>query len=152
MIRFENRITIDRPVEDVFKFIANFENVPKWNYFVTDVQSLSDGPVGVGTTFHQIRIKDRQDYRITEYSPNREVAVETLPGSTPAFERRFTFEARNGNTQLTDTWSLDLGLNPLVQKLGKGRVKAAVAENLTKLKELLEKGRTRLQDGRAISI
>jgi uncharacterized membrane protein len=148
MIRFENTVVINRPVEEVFEFVANFQNVPKWNYYVTDVRKLSDGPIEVGTTFHQVRKTDQQDYQVTEYEPGRKVVVQTLPGSTPQFEMRFMFEAQNGGTRLVDEWALDLGRNPLVELLGKGRVKSAVAENLGKLKELLETGETRLQDGR----
>ena len=49
---------------------------------------------------------------------------------------------------MVDEWELDLGRGPLVELLGTGRVKSAVAENLGKLKELLETGETQLQDGR----
>lgn len=52
MISFENRVTIHRPLEEVFAFVADFENVPKWNYYVQEVSKLSEGPVGVGTAFH----------------------------------------------------------------------------------------------------
>ena len=148
LIRFENTVVIHCSVEEVFEFIANFQNIPKWNYYVTAVRKLSDGPIRVGTTFHQVRKTDQQDYQITEYEPERTVVVQTLPGSTPQFEMRFMFEAQNGSTRLVDKWALDLGRNPLIELLGKGRIKSAVAENLSKLKELLETGETRLQDGR----
>ncbi len=149
MMKFENVIEIDRPVDEVFAFVADFENVPRWNYFVTDVSKTSEGSIGAGTTFHQVRKIDQQDYRITEYEPPHRVTVETLPGSTPSFEMRYTFEGDGERTRLIDAWELDLGRSPLLQLLGKGRVKSAVAENLGKLKELLETGKTRLQDGRA---
>jgi uncharacterized membrane protein len=148
MIHFENTLEINRPVEEVFAFLADFQNVPRWNYYVTDVRQLSDGPVEVGSTFHQVRKTDQQDYEITEYEPGRRVVVKTLPGETPRFERRFELEGENGSTRVVDTWALDLGRGPLVEMLGTGKVKSAVAENLGKLKELLETGQTRLQDGR----
>jgi len=34
MATFENTVTIQRPVEDVFAFLADFENVPTWNYAI----------------------------------------------------------------------------------------------------------------------
>lgn len=34
MLEFENAIHIERPVEEVFEFLADFENLPKWNYVV----------------------------------------------------------------------------------------------------------------------
>jgi uncharacterized membrane protein len=148
MIEFENTVLIERPVEEVFSFVSNFENVPLWNYYVTDVRRTDDSSLDVGATFHQVRKSDQQRYRITAYEPDRQVVVETLPGSSPEFEMRFTFTEESGVTHLSDAWRLDLGMNPLLERLGQRKVKSAVAENLSKLKELLETGSARLQDGR----
>jgi len=67
MIEVTNEVEIRLTPEVVFEFIANFENAPKWNYFVTDVKKRSSGPIGVGTVFDQTRKTDRQSYR----SPTR---------------------------------------------------------------------------------
>jgi uncharacterized membrane protein len=32
MLQFENTIDIQKPVDEVFAFVADFENVPRWNY------------------------------------------------------------------------------------------------------------------------
>jgi uncharacterized membrane protein len=150
-MNFENTIMIECPLEEVFAFVADFENVPKWNYYVMSVRKLSGGPTADGTIYHQVRQSDQQDFRVTDYRPNEAIAVETTPGSQPQFERRFVFEAMDGGTQIVDSWKLDLGRHPLIQRLGAPRVKAAVAANLGKLKELLETGQTHLQDGREIT-
>jgi uncharacterized membrane protein len=55
VLEFENIIHIDRPVEEVFAFLSDFESIPKWNYYVLEVRQLSEIPIGVGTTYHQIR-------------------------------------------------------------------------------------------------
>jgi hypothetical protein len=65
---------------------------------------------------------------------------------------RFTFQQEGSTTQLGDYWKLDTGRPALLEKLAAGKVKSAVAENLAKLKELLEQGRVVLQDGRPASI
>ena len=44
MFRFENTVDIDSPIESVFSFVANFENIPRWNYYVMDVRQLTEGP------------------------------------------------------------------------------------------------------------
>jgi len=152
MIEFDNTLTIARPVDEVFEFIANFENVPKWNYYVLRVDKLSDGAIGQGTLFHQVRKIDEQDYRITEYEPLQRVVVKTTPGSRPKLEREITLRAVPQGTQVHDAWKLETGRGRLVDLLGAGKVRAAVAENLHKLKELLETRRTRLQDGRTVQI
>jgi uncharacterized protein YndB with AHSA1/START domain len=147
MARFSNNLIIGRPINEVFRFVADFENIPKWNYYVVEVNKVTTGPIGVGTVFRQVRKTDTQRYKIVEFEPNRKVVVETLPPAS-ALQMRFTFEPAGGGTRLTDEWELKGGLIGLFGSLAAGRVKAAVAENLAKLKQLLETGEVRLQDGR----
>jgi uncharacterized membrane protein len=150
-MEFENIIDIQRPVDAVFDFVTRFENLPKWNYYVLNVQKETPEPLGEGVVFHQERQSDAQDFRVVEYVENERVTVKTTPASKPRFKRRFLFEEVDGATRMVDTWlMLELDVNPVVAWLGKNRVRAAVAENLTKLKQLLETGKTRLQDGRTV--
>jgi len=152
MLEFENTIYIDRPVDEVFAYLSDFENIPKWNYYVLEVRQLSESPIGVGTTYHQVRKTDEQDFRITEFEPNHMVAVKTLPQSSPGFERRFTLYEEGNTTRIRDEWKLDTGRPAILERLTGGRVKSAVAENLAKLKELLEEGRVVLQDGSQVTV
>jgi uncharacterized membrane protein len=46
MASFENTVTIRRPVEDVFAFLADFENVPAWNYAIVETRKVSPGRWG----------------------------------------------------------------------------------------------------------
>src|SRR6266511_1289124 len=43
MASFENTVIIQRPVEEVFSFLADFENVPKWNYAIVDTKKERGG-------------------------------------------------------------------------------------------------------------
>ncbi len=147
MAGFSNSITIGRPVQEVFRFVADFVNMSKWNYYVVEVSKVTLGPIGVGTTFRQLRKTDTQEYKVIEFEPDRRVAIEMLPPA-PALLMRFTFEPAGSSTSLTDEWELKGGLLGLFGSLAAGRVKSAAAENLDKLKQLLEMGEVRLQDGR----
>ena len=151
MIGFENTIRIDRPVDEIFAFLSDFENIPKWNYYVLEVRQLSESPIGVGTTYHQVRKTDEQDFRITEFEPNHTVAVKTLPQSSPELEMRFSLYEEGNTTRIRDEWKLDTGRPAILERLALRRVQSAVAENLAKLKKLLEEGRVVLQDGRQIT-
>jgi uncharacterized membrane protein len=148
VLEFENTIRIDRPIDEVFAFLSDFENIPKWNYYVLEVRQLSDNPIGIGTTYHQVRKTDEQDFRIIEFEPNHTIAMKTLPQSSPDLEMRFALYEEGDTTRVRDEWKLDTGRHALLERLAGGRVKSAVAENLAKLKELLEEGRVVLQDGR----
>lgn len=147
MIEFTKTIQIERPVQEVFDFISNFKNMSKWNYFVTDVQNITGEPPHIGTTYDQTRKTDRQQYKITEFEPNRLVSIKTIPPSEKLL-MRFEFKPTEDGTNLIDTWELEKDLIAPLNWLAKTRVKSAVAENLEKLKELLETGSTTLQDGR----
>jgi uncharacterized membrane protein len=150
MIEFENTIMIDQPKEEVFRFVADFENTPQWNYYVCEVHQLTDGPITVGTTYHQTRKGDEQRYRIVVFEPGQHVMVQTLPGQSPTFTRDMYFETIEGETRIIDRWQLDLEQPTLLQTLAQGKVRNAVRQNLGKLKILLETGRVQLQDGRRI--
>ena len=152
MLEFENAIAVERPIDEVFAFLSDFENIPKWNYYVHEVRQLSESPIGIGTTYHQVRKTDEQDFRIIEFEANNTVAVKTLPQSSPSFERRFTLYEEGDTTRIRDQWKLDTGRPALLERLARGRVKSAVSENLSKLKELLQEGRVVLQDGREVTL
>ena len=152
MPEFENTIRIERPVDEVFAFLSDFENIPKWNYYVLEVRQLSANPIGVGTTYHQIRKTDQQDFQIIEFEPNHSVAIKTLPQSSPDLEMRFTLYEEGNTTRVRDEWTLNTGRPAFFERLAGGRIKSAVAENLAKLKELLEEGQVVLQDGRQVTL
>ena len=150
MIKFKNSVTIKRPLPDVFAFVSNFENMPKWNYYVTEVDKLTDGPVGEGTTYHQIRKTDEQDIQVVEFEHNRLVAIKTLPPER-SLQMRFQLEPIDGGTRLTDEWKLETGVPGPFAWFAARKVKLAVSENLRKLKALLEMGHVTLQNGREVN-
>jgi uncharacterized membrane protein len=149
LLEFSNKLEIRRPIAEVFQFLSNFENMPKWNYFVVNVKKISDGPVGINTAFRQKRKTDSQEYKIVEYEPKKRVAIEFQPPSVKLTMRFMLQTSHNDNdTLVVDEWKFDTGIPALFARIGATNVKAAVAENLEKLKQLLETGKTILQDGR----
>ncbi len=54
MARLECSVTIDRPVEEVFAFLSNYENDPKWSSATVEGKKTSEGPIGVGTTWRSV--------------------------------------------------------------------------------------------------
>ncbi|MCW3124984.1 MAG: hypothetical protein JWO03_642 [Bacteroidetes bacterium] len=143
-VSFSNEVVIARPVAEVYAFLADFENMPKWNYYLRSVKRISAGPLAVGTAFHQVRKSDEQDYKITELDSNS-IAVETLPPYRK-LQMRFEFHQERASTRVVDTWLIRVPffLSPFI----KHNVRNGVAANLEKLKVLLENGQVVLQDGR----
>jgi uncharacterized membrane protein len=149
-MRFQNVIEIEASIDDVFDFVSDMRNIPKWNYFVTKVtQENGEGPER-GARYHQTRKTDSQRYEMIHFEPGTSLTIKTIPGASPRFERHLRFEAVPSGTRLSDEMSLPTGYPGILERLAVGRIRRAVAENLGKLKELLEHGQTRLQDGRGV--
>ena len=51
MIRANGQIHISRPPDQVFDFLADLTNEPKFNPDATDIVKITDGPVGLGTVY-----------------------------------------------------------------------------------------------------
>src|SRR6266516_3997212 len=49
MVRIEGEIVINRPVEDVFDFVADERNEPRYNPQMRRAEQISDGPIGIGS-------------------------------------------------------------------------------------------------------
>jgi hypothetical protein len=52
MVLIEGAIVINRPVEEVFDFVADERNEPRYDLRMRRAEQISDGPIGVGTTLH----------------------------------------------------------------------------------------------------
>lgn len=141
MESFSNLVTIESPIHDVFAFLTDFENVPRWNYAIEQTRKTSPGPAAVGTTYDQQRRipkPTREEFTITEFEPERRLAIEGTLGPFHA-RLRYTLEPSERGTALTNAVELDItGPLRLVGGIAASKVKAAVAENLGVLKQILE--------------
>jgi hypothetical protein len=84
---FENTVMIRRPIEDVFAFLADFENVPRWNYAIVETHKVSQGPVGVGTVYQQVRSvpsRSEERFEVTTYNPPRQLELQGQLGPFPS--------------------------------------------------------------------
>ena len=141
MATFENTVMIRRPIEDVFGFLSDFENVPKWNYAIVETRKVSEGAVGVGTIYHQVRSvpnRSEERFEVTAYNPPRHLEIRGQLGPFPA-RLSYALDVLPEGTRVTNSVELELrGLGRLLGRVAVPRVRDAVAANLRKLKELLE--------------
>jgi uncharacterized protein YndB with AHSA1/START domain len=54
---FSGSTVIDRPIDQVFAFLADGTNDPKFSPRVEEIRKTTDGPIGVGTVFES-KVKD----------------------------------------------------------------------------------------------
>jgi uncharacterized membrane protein len=142
MESFEMTVEIDRPQVEVFAFLSDLENDPRWRREWVDAQRTSEGPIGVGTTTSLFaKVLGRRTevvYAVTEYDPGRAVTWKTVRGPLPLTFRR-SVEAEGDGTRVTMGYAGDfrglLGLlRPLIVPMGK----RALRGDLPTLKQLLE--------------
>ena len=71
--RFEATVVIDRPIEEVFAFLADGENDPKFSPRVLEIAKTTDGPPGMGTmyesTVKDAGMKTQREFKLTEFEP-----------------------------------------------------------------------------------
>jgi uncharacterized protein YndB with AHSA1/START domain len=71
--QFGATVVIDRPIEQVFAFLADGENDPKFSPRVLEIAKQTDGPPGVGTvyasTVKDAGVKTKREFELTEFEP-----------------------------------------------------------------------------------
>src|SRR5262247_4439392 len=129
MPHVENTITIARPIEDVFAYLADGTNNPRWRSGVLSIERAS-GDGSTGTTYRQ-RLRGPGgrtidgDYEVTRFEPPHRLEFRVIAG--PARPTgRFTL-AEDGNGLTIVTFSLDLqptGLMRLMSRMVAGTMRS----------------------------
>ena len=143
MISFTNTIHINRPVDEVYAYLADLEHTPEWNWAITKTKKTTPGPVAAGTRYQQTRSVPRpatEELEIKALEPNQRIEVEGTLAQLPAHLSYHGDESQTG-TKLTNTVELQpKGALRLVGSFTGNRIRQAVADNLNQLKTLLETG------------
>ena len=141
-MKFTNTITINRQPAVVFSFLAHFENVPRWNYAISETRKITGDPVGVGSRYRQTRrfpTPSEETFEVTEFEPDRKLSIRGALGPLRGEVAYLVAPAENG-TNLTNIMNLQpSGPLRFVALLAVSRIKSAVAANLDTTKQILEK-------------
>ena len=140
MLSEENSVVINRPRSDVFAFVADHENDPKWRPGVMDIKRASgEGQGAVYTQGVQGPMGKRiaADFEVTAYQDGTLLAFRTLAGPVRP-EGSYRFEDVDGGTRVTFSLNANLRgaqklMAPMVGKSMRNQVAA-----LDNLKRVLE--------------
>jgi uncharacterized membrane protein len=103
MATIERTVTTSRPLEDVFAFITNLENFPKFQDGLTEMRVTPAGSTAVGTKAtgvrHVLGRRVEQTFEVTENVPNQRFAI-SAKGGPLTTENRYTFEQADGGTRI----------------------------------------------------
>jgi uncharacterized protein YndB with AHSA1/START domain len=137
-------ITIRRPIAEVFAFVAEARNIPRWHADTAEVHLLSgDGRQSGSRVVDVIQTGNRRRMEalveITRYEPDRLWAFSAELGSFGGFDGCYRFEVVPGGTQVTFTEDLRLrGLLRLLRPLVRRQVGQTARGNFARLRALLE--------------
>ena len=141
MTSFHASVRIERPLEDVFAYLSDPENFPRWNSAVRTVRPTAPERA-LGSTYAMTRDlttgRAENELEITSLEPPHEFAIRTLSGPTP-FVYRYRLTPNNGSTLLELDAEVELsGAAALLGPLARRAVKGGVEENFATLKSVLE--------------
>jgi carbon monoxide dehydrogenase subunit G len=101
MSDFAGSALINRPIEEVWRFISDPLSVPVWGRGVSDVVITSDGPVGLGTTLGLTMSGSRMKARMITYEVDRTFTLEFTSGPVKGSKLTYSVELVEGKTRLT---------------------------------------------------
>jgi len=145
MLTVENSVVINKPVEQVWNFLTDFKNTPKWDIGVLQTRQTSEGPAGLGTTFQNIGPflgkTAIREYKVTEYEVNNKVTVKLMTPSKSIQNAVvcYVFKPTKNGTKLTFMGSVEFrGFFRLIQPILLQRAKKDGEGDLSNLKNLIE--------------
>ncbi|MBI2975425.1 MAG: SRPBCC family protein [Chloroflexi bacterium] len=143
MIKYRSEIAINRPVDQVFRFVTDVQKYSQWTD-MGETRLVSDGPLGVGSKMQTVikmgPLKVNMTFEVTEYEVNRRMSFIGTSAGPLEWDATFTVEPKDASTtHMTSSGELRLkGLWRLAEPLMAGEVKSGEAKELERLKNLLE--------------
>jgi len=142
MIRIESKVVINRPIDEVFEFVSDVENIRLWQSSIIEGRQTSSGPLGVGTTIITISrylgLRIESEWEVIEYEPNKKYVAKSLSGRGQT-KGSWSFESVANGTRVDLVAEMGLsGLFRIAEPLLKIIGQRETEKEFAALKELLE--------------
>jgi uncharacterized protein YndB with AHSA1/START domain len=103
--KFEATVLINRPIKEVFAFVADGENDTKFSPRVLDIKKTTDGPPGVGTVFastvKDAGVKTEREFKLTEFEAPTKIRWTETSKNLVTAEGGYDLVAEGDGTELT---------------------------------------------------
>lgn len=144
MIQFDFGVLIDRSPGDVFKYVTDLSNLPKWQTIIHEIKPADLKPMGVGATFSlTVEILGRKQeglMMVTHYEPDSLFGYETKAGPS-SVKAQITFKQVGTGTRLAISAQAEpAGVLKLAEGAIQSQMKTQMQNNLNRLKSILESG------------
>jgi uncharacterized membrane protein len=143
MIETSTSIEIDRPAGDVFAFVSEFPNNPRWQRGQRECRWTSPPPLGVGSTYEQhARFLGRDlvnAFRVIELDPGARVRFTSTAGTFPLTITRTVEPLGESRARFTEHVAGDpRGVYRIAEPVLRRLVKRTIKRDFPRLKALLE--------------
>ena len=143
MIDVRTSIEIGRPADEVFEFVAEFPNNPKWQRGQRSGRWTSQPPLRVGSTYDQrARFLGKDvvtSFEVVEHEPGRRVKLTSTAGSFPLTITRTVESLDAGRSVFTEHVQGDAtGFFRIAEPLLRPLVRRSIRRDFPRLKALLE--------------
>ena len=142
MIKESFTMEVMRPLEEVFAYVSDFRNNPKWQDGLEETKQSPDGPTAVGTKVTEVRMFLGQRMEsvldVTEFEPNKRLSFKSVGGPIQ-FKSVQTFESIPGGTRSTMVFEAEPGgFFKLAEPMVASGMRKNIADSTAKLKATLE--------------
>ena len=111
MIRIERSVTVDRPVDEVAKYLSDFRTTEQWDPHTSECSREDTGPIHVGSRFTNKQrigpLRSSFDYRVVDLEPGRSI---TLKSDTRTLELTDTMQFSGDDRRTSVTYVAELKL------------------------------------------
>jgi uncharacterized membrane protein len=151
-IKVEKSVIIDKPVEELFKFWSDFENLPRFLRHLESVRAISGQSGQIRRLSHWVArlpagMKVEWDAEIINEAPNELIAWRSLEGAGVPNAGSVRFEkspdGRGAEVKVAIEYAPPVGkIGSLLAKLVGEDPERRIAEDLRRFKQFMETGRT----------
>ena len=136
---FQETITINRPISEVWAFFQEPRNDFGWQADLLGQKMIYMSPTGVGTTAREKRKSfGESTWELTEFILEHKIAFKSTI-SPISYEGAYLFESVEGGTKFIYKMHAELsGLWKLGALIVKNRARKQLVINLNRLKDMLE--------------
>ena len=105
--RFGATVVIDRPIDEVFAFLADGENDKRFSSRIIEIKKTTDGPPGAGSIYASTAkdgpLKAKHEFELIAFEPPTRIRWKELSKTTPVVvpEGGYDLEPAGDGTRLT---------------------------------------------------
>ena len=115
--RVKYGIHVARPLEEVFKYVSNVDNYPKWQSSLFSVRNKA-GLASAGQLVGDSQVRDQRNvlgkeveavWSVVDFQPNRSITLEANPDAPVYWQMTWAVEEVDGGTFLTGEGGGNMG-------------------------------------------